>query len=424
MKKIDEDNSRSDYASGPLSGIRVVDLTSVIMGPYATRILGDYGADIIKVESPDGDPNRLYKPSRSEDMSGASLNLNRNKRSLTLDLKRKDGIDVMYRLLRDADIFIHTLRPKVIQRLGLGYEAVRAINPDIIYCGAYGFSAAGPYGDKAAYDDLIQAGSGLAALYTRLSGEPAYAPTVLCDKLAGQTIVGAVLAALVQRSQGGGGQAVEVPMFESAVDFLLVEHLAGATFDPPMGQPGYSRLLTKYRRPYRARDGYIAVVPYTDRNWIDFFDFAGMPQVMQDPRFKRLAERGENIEALYEVLAATVQRFSVDELRQACERHDIPFMAVLDFDDLREDPHSRATRLFTTMEHPTEGTYVSVRQPVTFSQSRFDVRRFAPKRGGDFREVLAELGYAEAEIETLGRSHLPKPPAPAAEPSFVAGEQS
>ena len=258
------------FADGPLTGIRILDLTSVIMGPFATHILADLGADVIKIESPEGDSVRHYQPARHPGMSGVFLNLHRNKRSVVLDLKQDAARAALNRLIETADVFVHNLRPKTIERLGYGYDAVRAIKPDIVYCGAYGFSAKGPYGDKAAYDDLIQAGSGVAALIGEVHGEPAYVPTVICDKLAGQAIAYAVLAALFQRSRGGGGQAIEVPMLETTVEFNLVEHMSGFGFEPPRSRPGFPRLMDRSRKPYRTQDGYACILPYSDRNWLDF----------------------------------------------------------------------------------------------------------------------------------------------------------
>lgn len=285
-----------------MGGIRVIDLTNVIMGPFATHIMADLGADVIKIESEEGDSFRTYRPNRNEGMAGGFLHLNRNKRSVMLDLKQPAGMDALCRLIATADVFVHSLRPKAIDKLGLGYQAVRAIKPDIIYCGAYGFSEKGPYRDKAAYDDIIQAGSGLAALHMVARGEPAFMPTVLCDKLSGQAIAYSVMAALFQRERGGGGQAIEVPMFETTAEFAYIEHLLGFAFEPSLGDPGYARVVSPRRKPFRTGDGYMCILPYSDRNWRDFFDFVGRPEMKSDARFFPLVERVAHLETLYEII--------------------------------------------------------------------------------------------------------------------------
>jgi crotonobetainyl-CoA:carnitine CoA-transferase CaiB-like acyl-CoA transferase len=394
----------SNLADGPLTGYRILDLTSVIMGPFATRILADFGADVIKVESPDGDSVRHYQPQRSHGMSGNTLNLQRNKRSIVLDLKRPECRAALNRLIETADVFLHAMRPQAIARLGYGYEQVRAINPDIVYCGAYGFSAKGPYADKAAYDDLIQAGSGIAALYGQLHGEPTYVPTVLCDKLTGQAIAYATLAALLQRARGGGGQAVEVPMLETTVDFNLVEHMGGFGFEPPLGKPGFPRLMDRSRKPYRTKDGYACILPYSDRNWQDFFVFTARGEFQDDPRFTRLPERVKHIGILYQMVEEEAVKRTTEEWVEFCDRVSIPCMPVLAFEDLPEDQHLKQVGLFSTAEHPSEGAYRLVRQPVSLSAAPFRVRRHAPRLGEHTREVLAEVGLSEEEIARITES--------------------
>ena len=396
----------TDFRNGPLSGIRILDLTGVVMGPFATHILADLGADVIKVESPAGDSTRNYKPLRHEGMAGIFLNLHRNKRGLLLDLKRPEGREALNRLIATADAFVHNMRPKAAARLGFDYPAVRAIKPDIVYCGAYGFGAAGPYGDKAAYDDLIQAGSGIAGLNGAVHGEPAYVPTVLCDKLAGQAIAWAMLAALLQRSRGGGGQAIEVPMLETSIEFTLIEHMIGAAFDPPMGKMGFVRLLSRRRKPYRTKDGYACILPYSDDNWRDFFDFVGRTGFKADPRFGRLASRVEHIEILYGLIEEEAPKRSSAEWVAFCDAKSIPCMPVRNLDDLAEDPHVKAVGLFGTAEHPSEGRYRTVRSPVNFSGAPFQIRHHAPRLGEHSAEVLAEAGYSAVEIEALVRDGI------------------
>jgi len=375
----------------PLSGVRILDLTSVIMGPFATRILGDMGADVIKIESPEGDSIRTYHPFRHEGMSGPFLNLNRNKRSIVLDLKTEEGRQVLDRLIETADVFLHTMRPKAVERLGYTYDRVSALKPDIIYCGAYGFSEEGPYGDKAAYDDLIQAGCSYAATSASLYGEPAYAPTVLCDKLAGQAVAYSVLGALFARSNGAGGQKVEVPMFETAIDFMVVEHLGGFAFEPDLGPPGFARILSKKRKPFRTKDGHACILPYSDRNWRDFFAFIGRPDLTSDPRFKSLRERVLNIHELYGLIEEAGPGYTNDEWVSFCDSVSIPCMPVLAIQDLPEDPHVKAVKLFSTGEHPSEGAYKVIRAPVSFSKSPFKLRHHAPKLGEHTDAILTEL---------------------------------
>jgi crotonobetainyl-CoA:carnitine CoA-transferase CaiB-like acyl-CoA transferase len=334
-------------------------------------------------------------------MSGNTLNLQRNKRSIVLDLKRLECRGALNRLIETADVFVHSLRPKAIERLGFGYEQVRAVKPEIIYCGAYGFSAKGPYSDKAAYDDLIQAGSGIAGLYGQLHGEPTYVPTVICDKLTGQAVAYAILAALLHRERGGGGQAVEVPMLETTVDFNFVEHMGGFGFEPALGKPGFPRLMDPSRKPYRTRDGYACILPYSDRNWQDFYQFTGRTEFRDDPRFTRLPERVKHIRVLYGMLEEEAGKRTTAEWVAFCDRVSIPCMPVLELSDLPEDQHLKQVGLFQTAEHPTEGRYRLLRSPVSFSAVPFRVRRHAPRLGQHTQEVLAEVGFSEVEIARL-----------------------
>ena len=289
------------FAAGPLQGVRIIDLTTVVLGPYATRILADMGADVIKVETFGGDQIRHYLPTRNPGMSGFFINLNRNKRSIALDLKKPDGLAALKKLLATADAFMHNLRPQAAARLGPDYPGVRALNANIVYCAATGFGSTGPYAGKAAYDDAIQAGSGMAALNARVTGTPAYAPTLVCDKVTGQAVAYAVLGALYQQARGGGGQAVEVPMLETAAEFALVEHLHAATFEPPLSDLGFNRVLSRFRKPYRTADGCICLLPYSDENWREFYRYTGRTEFEGDPRFARPPDRVQNIDVLYGV---------------------------------------------------------------------------------------------------------------------------
>lgn len=379
-------------ADGPLGGIRVLDLTNVVMGPFATHILADLGADVIKIESAEGDSFRSYRPNRNEGMAGGFLHLNRNKRSIVLDLKLPADLAALQKLIATADVFVHSLRPKAIEKLGLNYAAVRAVKSDIIYCGAYGFGEKGPYRDKAAYDDIIQAGSGLAALHMASRNEPAFMPTVLCDKLSGQAIAYSIMAALFQRERGGGGQAIEVPMFETTAEFAYIEHLLGFTFEPPLGPPGYRRVVSPQRKPFRTSDGHMCILPYSDRNWRDFFDFVGRPEFKDDPRFYPLTERVAHLEELYELIEEVAPKHSNAEWVTFCDRVSIPCMPVLSLEELPDDAHMKAVGMFTREEHPSEGPYKAIRAPVSFGSAAFRIRRHAPRLGEHTAEVLKEVG--------------------------------
>jgi crotonobetainyl-CoA:carnitine CoA-transferase CaiB-like acyl-CoA transferase len=389
------------FADGPLTGVRVLDLTTVIMGPFATHILADLGADVIKIESPEGDSLRHYEPMRHPGMAGNILNLHRNKRSIVLDLKQAECRIALDKLIEAADVFVHNLRAKAIGRLGYDYERVRTIKPDIIYCGAYGFGAKGPYADKPAYDDLIQAGSGVASLYAQVHGEPAYAPTVICDKLAGQAIAYSVMAALYQVARGGGGQAIEVPMLETTIEFNLAEHMFGSAFEPPLSKPGFSRLLSRSRKPYRTQDGYACILPYSDQNWRDFYEFTDRREFESDARFQRLSDRVHNIDVLYRMVEEEAAKRPTAEWVRFCDRANIPCMPVLSLEDVVEDPHVKAVELFSSAEHPTEGRYRAVRRPVSFSRSPFRIRQHAPRLGEHTRTVLEEAGLSAAQIDRV-----------------------
>jgi crotonobetainyl-CoA:carnitine CoA-transferase CaiB-like acyl-CoA transferase len=381
--------------------MRVLDMTTVIMGPYATRILADMGADVIKIEGPEGDSFRTYGPFNSPGMGGSILNLHRNKRSIILDLKHPEAREALDRLIAGADALIHNLRPGAAQRLGLNWQTVALVNPAIVLCAARGFSAEGPYGDKAAYDDLIQASSGFAALVGQLYGEPRYAPTSWCDKVAGQAIAYSVLGALIHRLRSGQGQAVEVPMFEVATDFMLVEHFGAMAFDPPKGPPGFKRQLALGRKPYRTADGHACILPYSDRNWRDFFAFIGRPELADEPRFAELGSRVAHIEELYGIVEREAARFTTLQWVEFCDSVAIPAMPVLSFEAIANDAHAIATGMFQRVEHPSEGPYRYIRPPVRFSRTPSTLARHAPRAGEHTREILEELQLPPERVDRL-----------------------
>jgi crotonobetainyl-CoA:carnitine CoA-transferase CaiB-like acyl-CoA transferase len=387
-----------------LSGLRILDMTTVIMGPYGTRLLADMGADVIKIEGPGGDSFRAYGPYNNEGMGGSILNLHRNKRSLSLDLKDAKDRAALDELIKTSDVLIHNLRPAPASRLGLDWATIESINPSLVLCAARGFASDGPYGNKAAYDDLIQAGSGFASLFEPAFGAPSYAPTSWCDKVAGQAIAYSVLGALVHRFRTGQGQDIEVPMFETAIDFMLVEHFGAMAFEPAKGPPGFKRQLAAGRKPYRTADGWACLLPYSDTNWMDFFDFIGRPALKQEPRYAEISSRVLNIDELYAIIEEEAPRFTTSAWIDFCDSKSIPAMPVLSFEEILEDKHVLATGLFEIVEHPTEGTYKYIRSPVRFGRTPSILRRHAPTRGQHTEEILAELGLSPNKV--ANREHV------------------
>ncbi|MEO8560098.1 MAG: CoA transferase [Rhodospirillales bacterium] len=388
--------------AGALAGIKIVDLTAVILGPYAMQLLGDQGADIVKIEPPEGEMLRHLGVSRhNRGMGPAHLAINRNKRSLALDLKQPASRAALLKVIEGADALVHTMRPQAIAALGLDYDAVRQVNPEIVYAGAYGYGADGPYGDRPAYDDVIQGLCGVAALNGAQDGVPKYAPTIIADKTVGLTLAYAVLAGLIHKLRSGKGQKIEVPMFETMVQFVMVEHLNRRTFDPEHGKAGYERMLAKSRKPYRTKDGWICILPYTDRHWTRFFEMAGRADLAADPRFSDVTQRSANIAALYDELEQIAPSRGTAEWLALLRQAQIPCGAINTLDDLFDDEHLRAVGMFATVEHPSEGTIAAVRPPASFSATPGELRLGAPLIGQHSLEILREAGVAAEQIDAL-----------------------
>jgi crotonobetainyl-CoA:carnitine CoA-transferase CaiB-like acyl-CoA transferase len=363
----------------------------VLLGPLATQMLGDMGADVIKIEPPEGDVTRHVAPFRHPGMGAVFLNANRNKRSVVLDLKQEEARATLLRLVRTADVLVHSIRPQAIERLGLGPEPLCTLNPRLVYCAAYGFGEAGPYRGKPAYDDIIQAVSGLAALQRDGNGAPHYVRGVIADKVTGLTVASAIAMALFERERSGRGQAIEVPMFETLVAFLFIEHLNGLTFDPPLGPAGYERVLARHRRPYRTRDGYIALLPYTSAHWRRFFRLVGRPEMEDDPRVRDASERSRRIGELYAVVAELMPSRSSAEWLRLLDEIDVPAMPVTEPDRLLEDPHLLELAFIRAIEHPSEGALRVLGIPVRFARTPGTIRRPAPRLGEHTEEVLREI---------------------------------
>jgi len=391
--------------NGPLSGIRIADLTAVLLGPFATQIMGDLGADVIKIEGPDGDTTRDLGPKRSKGMGAVYLNANRNKRSLCIDLKSKAGIEAFKEFLKTVDVFIHNMRPSAIERLGLTYEDVSKINPSIIYCGSYGFGQDGPYANKPAYDDMIQGVSGIASLQSQLMGRPGYLPTVIADKATGLTVVYSVTTALFHRERSGEGQEIKVPMFETMVQFQMLEHMYGQNFQPPIGEAGYPRAISPNRHPYKTKDGkMIGALPYVDKQWKAFFDIAGKSELMEDPRFCTIEARLANIDVLYGILAEIIETRTAEEWLIDLEAASIPSIPINSPNDLLEDEHLNAVGFWQDVDHPTEGKLRYTGIPTEFSKTPGEISKHAPNLGEHNFEIMSEIGFPDEKIEDLIKS--------------------
>ena len=373
---------------GPLAGVRVIDLTAMVMGPYCTQIMADMGADVIKIEPPDGDVTRFVSVGPAPDMSGVFVNVNRGKRSVVLDLRTDAGTDALRALVGTADVFIHSMRAKAITKLGFGYDAVAAINPAIVYTNCYGYGRRGPDHDRPAYDDTIQAECGLPTVQQQLTGEANYVGTVIADKVSGLTALYATTMALFHRERTGEGQEVEVAMFETMASFMLVEHANGALFDPPLGPAVYPRTVAPNRRPYRTSDGHVAALIYNDKHWKAFVDAVRPP--WNDERYATLEERSRQIDIVYGLLAETMKERSTAEWLALFGELEIPAAPLNTPGDLFDNPHLNAVGLFETVDTPN-GPVRFPGVPTWFSRTPGRVAGPAPELGAHTAEVLAEL---------------------------------
>jgi len=392
----------SAEAAGPLAGMRILDLSSVVMGPYSTQVLADLGADVIKVESPSGDNLRAVGPMRNSGMGHLYLHLNRNKRSIVLDLKTPAGREACLKLAQGCDALLYNIRPRAMARLGLSYEEVAARNPRIVYVGAYGFSEAGPYAGRPAYDDLVQGQTGIADLFLRQGADlPRYAPLTLADRAVGLHVAVALVSAVLHARSQGHGQAVEIPMFEGMAHMVLGDHLGGHTFDPPLGPTGYARLLSAHRRPYATADGYLCLLIYNDKHWRRFFTLIGRPELEHDPRFSSHTARARHIDEAYAFVAEVIRTRTTRQWLDDLARVDIPAARLYSVDDLLDDAHLQATDFVRHVDHPSEGRLRTPAPLGRYARTPLAIRRPAPRLGEHSREILREAGCTDEEIDAL-----------------------
>lgn len=384
--------------TGPLAGIKVLDLTSVLYGPYASQTLGDWGAEVIKIEPLTGDTWRYSGQFRNRGMTGQFMAVNRNKRSLALDLKQPDGKTVLQRLIASADVLLTNIRPAALARLGFGYEACQQINPRLVYAAATGFGQDGPWAARPAFDEVIQASSGFASAMGS-DDEPAFVPSLVADKICGLTIVGAVSAALVHRERTGKGQMVEVPMLETITAFNSIEMLGGHAFDPPIGPAGYKRM--KERRPVRTRDGWLTMLPYSSENWCTFFEAVGHPECIEQFAVRDSVSRAQNIDRIYNKMAEIAITRTTAEWEELLLRIDVPHAAFAKITEIAEQPHLKAVGMIATLDHPSEGKIRQARPSARFSETPAEIRRMPPRLGEHSRAVLREAGFTDKDVASM-----------------------
>lgn len=388
-----------------LKGLRIVDITTILLGPFATQILGDMGADVIKIEAPGGDMNRWTPPfagdGRQPDVGAGFANNNRNKRSLALDLKQEAAKEILRGLIGTADALVHNMRQDALDRLGFGWEACSAINPRLVYCAAVGYGGDGPYAGRPAYDDIIQAGGGIAGLTWARDGAPAYHPTVTADKVGALHVVYAVLGALLYRERNNGlGQRVEMPMLEATAAFVLNENLMGATYEEE-GSLGYHRTMSANRKPFETRDGYIALLPYTTAQWRRVLDALGRDDLTSAAWFESNTERSKRSDWLYRELASALKDRSSQEWLGLFERLDVPCGPVHSLKGLLDDPHLKAVEFYEPHFSELSPIRRTLRQPVRWDGVSREPDRCPPGLGSDTVTLLNELGYSEEIVKSL-----------------------
>lgn len=388
-------------ATGPLKGIKVLDLSQFILGPVSTQIMGDMGADVIKVETPAGDMNRDIGPQRHPKMSALFLGMNRNKRSVVLDLKNPKALQALYTMVKDCDVFIHSMRRSATARLGISYKDISAINPRIIYAAGQGYSSKGTDSERPAYDDVIQGESGIGGINHLFHGEPHYFPMAFCDKFCGYVLASSVAMALYHREKTGVGQEVEVPMLETVMSFNLIEHLWTGQFDNPQGDLGYQRVLMKDRKPFATQDGFVCLMATSDDQWQRLFGALGHPEMAHDARFAKLVDRSLHFPELYAFVAEQLKTNTTAHWREALDRADVPNGKVRMLADLPTDPYLQASGFFHHYSHPMAGDMVTPSIPVSFSATPGEIRTPPPTLGEHTREVLQEFGVDEQDIQAL-----------------------
>lgn len=384
--------------SGPLSGLRVIDLTTTVLGPVATQLLGDLGADVIKIERPEGDPQRQVGLGSSPGMGPVFMGINRSKRSVVLDLKQPEARNALLTMVDKADVLVHNMRPAAARRLCLGYEELSRRNPGLVYGSASGYRNDGPRRDLPAYDDVIQAQTGIAAMNSDTDGHPRYLPMAFADKFVGYALAMSILSALFSRSRDGRGQEVRVPMYETTLSFALHEHLWGRSYVPPLGAMGYPRMMSAHRRPYATRDGHISLLAHTDEQVQRLFTLIGKPELGRDPRFSVAVQRNANINELYAIYDEAFRQRTSREWVELLQAEDIACGTAVTLDELMDDPYARETGFFRIMMHPTEGNVVTTAIPFEFSHTPAGINRLAPRLGEHTAEVLREFGCDEDSI--------------------------